>query len=122
MVESNLKGKVRIFVCGKNLKRMDLLSKSDPYCQIFEKVNNNWVLRGKTEVAVNNQSPEWKTFFEIDYFFEKSQSIMFKVMDKDEINADDLIGQSETTISKILGQKAQCQKMDLENNGKKNLG
>jgi hypothetical protein len=32
--------RLKVFVQGKNLKNKDLLSKSDPYCQMHEQLNN----------------------------------------------------------------------------------
>jgi Ca2+-dependent lipid-binding protein len=88
---------VRICVSGHGLKRTDLLSKSDPYCEVLEKVENEWVRRGKTEVAKDNQSPQWETYFELDYFFEKTQPLKFRIFDSD-VNSDVLLGEIETTV------------------------
>ena len=54
---------------------------------------------------MNEQDPNWKTSFELTYFFEREQKIKFKVMDLDD-NADDLIGEAETKIGSILGSRA----------------
>jgi hypothetical protein len=71
---------------------------------------------------MNNQDPHWQTGFELDYYFERTQNIKFRVMDLDDINKDDLIGEAETTIGKILGTSSQVIKLDLTANGNKGRG
>lgn len=71
---------------------------------------------------MNNQDPNWKTNFELAYFFEREQKLKFKVMDLDDVNADDLIGEAETKIGSILGSRAAMQQLELTANGAKNRG
>ena len=72
MVEAvNLSMQVNLFVSGRNLKRLDLMSKSDPQCHVYEYRQNNWVKIGKTEAIQNNSDPDWVTSFQVAYFFEK---------------------------------------------------
>lgn len=58
---------------------------------------------GKTEVIQNNLNPDFSKSFEIDYYFEKEQTIKFKVYDVDEGQSDDFIGEIEVSIGKIMG-------------------
>ena len=41
--------KVELGISGRKLKDLDVFSKSDPQCMVYEMVNNNWVMKGKTE-------------------------------------------------------------------------
>ena len=41
MVEaSEMQMQVNLFVSGRNLKKLDLMSQSDPLCHVYEKRNN----------------------------------------------------------------------------------
>jgi len=54
------------------LKNLDALSKSDPQCEIFVKdKSTNWTSLGKTEVVNNNLNPDFSTYVECDYYFER---------------------------------------------------
>lgn len=52
---------------------MDILSKSDPQCEVFIKDRSvsQWTLIGKTEMINNNLNPDFSTFIECDYYFER---------------------------------------------------
>ncbi len=50
--------KVELSICCKNLKDMDLFSKSDPVLFLYEKVGANWDKLGRTEVIDNNLNPK----------------------------------------------------------------
>lgn len=66
--------------------------------------NSNWKLVGKTERINNNLNPDFTTFIECDYFFEKEQFLRFMVYDIDnEQGGKDFVGKNETTIGKIIG-------------------
>jgi len=62
MVEAvNLSMQVNLFISARDLKRLDLMSKSDPQCQVYEQRNGKWVKIGKTEKLNNNHNPNWET-------------------------------------------------------------
>jgi hypothetical protein len=65
---------------------MDILSKSDPQCELYikDKRMGNWALVGRTEVVNNNLNPDFSTFIEVDYYFEREQLIRFDVYDIDD--------------------------------------
>lgn len=56
-----LQMKINIYISATNLKRLDMFSKSDPYCVVYEFVKNQWNKVGKTECISNNQNPNWIT-------------------------------------------------------------
>jgi hypothetical protein len=66
---------------------MDTLSKSDPFCVLSMHSNSapgaagNWVELGRTEVIMNNLSPQWQKSFALDYYFESVQWLRFDVYD-----------------------------------------
>lgn len=116
----NLATRLRLFIQGKKLKNLDLLSKSDPYCKMLEQVNHNWVDRGKTETIMNDLNPSFKTSFEIDYYFEKIQPLRFILMDQDKNNADDMIGEVDVLLAKVWGSKGNIIELPLTFKGKAN--
>lgn len=74
---------IKLYVSGRNLKNLDVLTKSDPRCDIYEYVNNDWKLIGNTEIIQNNVNPDFTTCIFMNYFFEKMQKIKFVMMDVD---------------------------------------
>lgn len=88
------------------LKDLDILSKSDPRCIVYEMVGTNWQERGRTEQINNSLNPEFKTRILLNYFFEREQKLKFVMMDGDDHTDDDVIGTLETTMGKVMGAKA----------------
>lgn len=95
MVESadSLRMKVELSISGRKLKDLDAFSKSDPQCMVYEKVNNQWVMIGKTEQIMNNLNPDFKTCICMNYFFEKAQDLKFVMIDGDGAGDFDVIGE-----------------------------
>ena len=50
--------KVELSIACKNLKDMDVFSKSDPVVFVYEKTGLSWVKVGRTEVIDNNLNPK----------------------------------------------------------------
>ena len=50
----------------------------------------------------NNLNPDFSTFIECDYYFEKEQFIQILLYDIDK-NGRDYIGKTETTLANIFG-------------------
>ncbi len=88
---------------------MDTFSKSDPEVDVFirDQKNKSYQFIGKTETIFNNLNPEFTKNFTLDYFFEREQFLLFKVYDSEETGERELIGDCETTISRIMGSKRQ---------------
>lgn len=76
---------------------------------VFLKNGKNGVntLLGKTEMILNNLNPDFTKSFIVDYFFEKEQTMTFKVYDVDDGGSDDFIGQIEVSVGKIMGSQKQ---------------
>jgi hypothetical protein len=99
--------KVELFISGRKLKDLDAFSKSDPQCMVYEMVNNQWALRGKTEQILNQLNPDFQTRVMLNYFFEKQQQLKFVMIDGDGHGESDTIGEIQCSMGNIMGAKAQ---------------
>jgi len=124
MVEttSSLSLQVMFYISGRKLKNLDLLSKSDPRCSVFEFINNKWVLRGKTETKKDQLNPNFDTPITMDYCFEKTQKLKFVMEDVDSKTSSEEIGVVETTLGAIMGKRAQTFESELLHQQQKNRG
>ena len=121
---SSLSMKVDLFISGRNLKDLDVFSKSDPIC-IMSEYNTNtkqWVKMGQTEQIKNNLNPDFSTKFTINYYFEKKQQLKFQMIDWDGAGDYDTIGEVESTMGAIMGAKGQIFKSNLVHGNSKNRG
>ena len=84
--------KVELFISARKLRDLDVFSKSDPQCRIYEMIGSEWVLRGQTERMMNNLNPDFQTSVVLNYFFEKQQQLRFEMVDSDGHHSFDLIG------------------------------
>ena len=75
---------IRLFISGRNLKNLDVFSRSDPKCAVYELVNKDWKLLGKTETITNSLNPDFATSIQLGFYFEKIQRIKFVMRDSDE--------------------------------------
>lgn len=97
--------RVELFVSAKNLTDVDILTLSDPLCQLFMKNGNHdsYVLVGETETIDNNLNPKWVKHFTVNYYFERQQLLMFKVYDDDgDMDSRQLIGLVEILLSEVI--------------------
>ena len=81
--ENSLSSKVDLFISCRKLKNMDVFSKSDPVCRVYEwtEKNKQWTRIGATERISNNLNPDFKTTIQALYFFERNQKFKFEVVD-----------------------------------------
>ena len=84
---------------------MDLLTKSDPVCYVYEKEDEEWVKIGETEQIDNDLNPNFETAIKVLYNAEKKQKLKFVINDVDTGGSVDLIGSRETMIGSILHAK-----------------
>lgn len=99
------KEQIQLFISAKNLKKMDMMSDSDPLCQVYhrESIKKPYTFLGKTEKLTNVKDPVFSTSFTIDYFFEKSQWLKFEFFDIDDGDEeDDFIGSLEVKVSQLM--------------------
>jgi hypothetical protein len=61
---------------------------------------------GKTEVVRDNLDPEFLTSITLDYFFERTQQLLFRVYDSDSKTAvvakADFLGEATATLAEIV--------------------
>ncbi|CAJ0843923.1 3753_t:CDS:10 [Entrophospora sp. SA101] len=102
---------VELKISCKNLKDLDILSKSDPQIVLLVKDAKTQKWRPtpfKTEVVMNNLNPTFVTGIVVDYLFEELQEFRFICVDVDKPNdpdweKQDFIGQFECDLGSIGG-------------------
>ena len=57
---------VKLRIQASGLPKMDLFSKSDPMCVLFQRVGGDqWTEIGRTETLSNTHNPSWNTTFTV---------------------------------------------------------
>ena len=98
--------KVSLFVSARKLPDMDTFSKSDPQCFVYLNAGGRWTEIGRTEKIKDNLNPDWRTAFNLAYYFEKKQQLKFKIVDDDGDGESDFLGEAEATLGQIMGARA----------------
>ena len=111
--------KIQMFISCRNLKNLDIIGKSDPYCEVFLKNDDRteWEMVGKTDTVINSLNPDFSKPITINYYFEKAQQIRFEIYDLDPSRSE-MQGALTTKVSHLLGARNQTFVGDLENKGK----
>ena len=123
--KQNLQVPVKLYISGRNLKNMDIFSKSDPLCVVFEKAQDReeWFEIGRTEFIKDTLNPDFEKAIDIDFFFEKNQMLRFEFIDDDGGDSDDpyydIIGAATFTLSSVMASKGQTLTKPLLVPGKK---
>ncbi|EGT41955.1 CBN-NRA-1 protein [Caenorhabditis brenneri] len=122
---SRPKTNVRLTISANNLMDLDVFSKSDPICLIYEKTSGKksttteeitvptwqdkqWTERGRSEVVMNNLNPQFTKTFLLPYFFEETQLLRFEIYDADspnvgqDLSAHDFLGRFECVLAQIV--------------------
>ena len=98
--------KIELSLYATNLKDMDLFSKSDPRCVLFEKRSGKWVEIDRTETISNNLNPIWEKKFYLNYNPQSSQELKFEIYDWDtnstQLTRQDFLGRTEISLGTIL--------------------
>ena len=76
----------------------------------------------QTETINNNLNPDFQTSFNVNYFFEKVQHYKFMMVDVDNGDSYDTIGEVEVTMGNLMGAKRQTWTANLTHNGNQNRG
>mmetsp|Transcript_22197 Transcript_22197/g.29700 ORF Transcript_22197/g.29700 Transcript_22197/m.29700 type:complete len:92 (+) Transcript_22197:286-561(+) len=90
---------------------MDIFSKSDPLCVVFEKAQDReqWFEIGRTEFIKDSLNPDFEKSIDIDFFFEKNQLLRFEFIDDDGGDSEDpyydIIGAATISLSSIMASK-----------------
>jgi len=118
-MDNTVSEKIEIYLSCRNLKDLDVFSKSDPYVRISYRrdfLQKQYSLLGRTETIANNLNPNFVKTFTLDYIFESRQDIKFDVFDDDNNgDKDDFLGTVETTIGALMGARGQTSILDLKN-------
>ena len=69
--------------------------------KVKNSVHGSYISYGKTETIDNNLNPKWMKYFQVNYYFEGTQWLLFEVWDDDESNSE-LIGKAEVKLSDIM--------------------
>ncbi|NP_001085407.1 copine I S homeolog isoform X1 [Xenopus laevis] len=99
--------KIQLSIACSDLLDKDVGSKSDPLCVVMQSTGDGkWMELGRTERIKNNQSPEFSTKPIVDYYFEKVQTMSFRIYDIDnksvEVSDDDFLGGYQCTLGQIV--------------------
>ena len=115
-----------------NLPNLDTFSKTDAFAVLYElrKQGTRTVkqARGKTECIYDNLNPEFVTSFEVDYYFEETQTFLVEAYNMNDAgSADDLkkqefIGAVEFQLHQVVTAKDQTMEAPIENPARKNNG
>jgi len=100
---------VELSISGKNLRDMDVFSKSDPMCVVFVQpfgAINCWQELLRTECIQNTLNPQFTRKVQISYCFEQQQQLKFEMYDidnvSDKLSDHDFIGRATCTLGQIV--------------------
>ena len=99
---------VKLTISGRNLKDLDMFSKSDPVCIVFEQSQQGkeWFEIGRTEYIKDDLNPDFQKCIDVDFCFEKQQVLKFEFIDDDGGDSDDpyydIIGNTTINLSQIM--------------------
>lgn len=97
---------VELSIACRNLKNLDIGTKSDPQCLIFLKdsFQTNFLEIARTEQIQDNLNPDFVKKVLLNYSFETVQKLRFEIWDIDPVGKD-FVGQVETTLAEIVANK-----------------
>ena len=79
---------------------------SDPFCVLYIKDGDSWILVDKTETIDNNRNPEFQKKFILAFKFEERQLLRFSVYDRDSdsqtLEDHDFIGMMEYSLGEMF--------------------
>jgi hypothetical protein len=127
MTDLKAVSQLEMFVSAVKLPNKDTFSKSDPF--VVMEIQDNahqsgtWKELGRSEVAKNNLSPEFKKVFLCDYFFEEHQQIKLTFYDSDDeskkaadnLKKHDYLGHCEFLLGDLVSAPGQTLHMPILN-------
>jgi len=99
---------VELSLAARNLRDMDVFSKSDPICVVSTKPfgSHNYMEIKRTECIDNNLNPQWVTKVQMNYMFEEQQHLKFDIYDVDsntrDLSQHDFLGSCTVTLGQIV--------------------
>ena len=115
---------VELSLSCDNLKDLDIMSKSDPFCVVYYKDNSKqsqFMEVGRTETIDDNLCPVWQKKIVLDYNFEQRQMVKFVVYDSDSkssrLDSHDFLGSAECSLGEIVAAQSQGFSRKLSDGG-----
>ena len=100
---------VELSISCTHLTDMDVFSKSDPFCVLYMKDGDRWLLVDKTETIDNTLDPVFEKKFVLQFRFEERQLLRLSVYDRDgpsqKLADHDFIGQAECSLGEVVSQQ-----------------
>ena len=100
---------VELSISCAHLTDMDVFSKSDPFCVLYMKDGDRWLLVDKTETIDNTLDPVFEKKFVLQFRFEERQLLRLSVYDRDgpsqKLADHDFIGQAECSLGEVVSQQ-----------------
>eukprot|EP00048_Salpingoeca_helianthica_P008065 m.118144 g.118144 ORF g.118144 m.118144 type:complete len:285 (-) comp14504_c2_seq3:1017-1871(-) len=94
--------KLQLRIRCAELKKMDVLSESDPLVQVLLRQRTpTFVEIGRTETLKDNANPDFQTVITVNHVFNELQELKFLVQDSDGRQME-LIGEAEVTVGTLL--------------------
>lgn len=88
-----LKQNIELSFAMEKLPNLDTFSKTDAFCILYELKRQGTrtikQFRGRTECIYDNLDPKFVTSFDVDYYFEETQSFMVEGYDMDDADRPD---------------------------------
>jgi len=100
---------------------MDVNSKTDPFCVMYEIKGNIKTKIGQTECILDNLNPEFVNEIEVNYKFEENQAFVIEVYDADDmtqldrLDKQEYIGGNNFTLHQIITSRNQTQSYPVTN-------
>ena len=100
---------VELSISCAHLTDMDVFSKSDPFCVLYMKDGDRWLLVDKTETIDNTLDPVFEKKFVLQFRFEERQLLRLSIYDRDgpsqKLADHDFIGQAECSLGEVVSQQ-----------------
>ncbi|GAB6026835.1 Copine-8 [Chamberlinius hualienensis] len=115
---------VELRIACRNVKDMDVFSKSDPMCVVFVKNPHTGIFAEafRTEVIKDTINPDFVKQMTIEYNFEVQQILRFDIYDSDSAYANldhhDYLGRMECSLGEIIAAQGNQFKRNLSGRGK----
>ena len=112
---------VELSISCAQLADMDVFSKSDPFCVLYIKDGDKWVMVDRTETIDNTLDPVFEKKFVLQYRFEERQLLKFEVYDSDgpspRLADHDYIGVAECSLGEVVSKQGRGLTSKLEGEG-----
>lgn len=116
----------------EDLPNLDTFSKTDAFIILYElKKQGSRIMkvrRGRTECIYDNLNPHFVTSFDLDYYFEETQTFLVEGYDMDDSNqpenlgAQEFIGSVEFQLHQVVTSKDQTYVAQIQNDARKKNG